>query len=211
MRAPFLSVFTAQISDDVDVDEVYPPLRNEEILSCKSEKAKREKFCAWKLLEFAFLRAFGRDIREISFRKTENGKWECDFCYFSLSHSHGAVAVALSDSPVGVDIEKISPLHNRKGVAEKVLTQTEKAEYQRLAVCPKQAERWLLELWTKKESLFKTGTFARFVPSAIETGTAFVQTKLLCVDGEDYFLSVATKDEKKALQAIFYENCIYLP
>lgn len=206
MRAQFLRIYTANIPSHVLVRGVFPSLRTDEISSCHSLKAQKEKYCAWKLLEYAFLHASGKKMEEISFTKLANGKWECDFCYFSLSHSHNAVAVALSDSPVGVDIEKLAPIKNPKGVAKKILTETETQEYGRLALCENAANEFLLETWTKKESLFKTGEYPQFIPNRIETGLESVCTRKICVAEEEYFLSVANK----ALSlAEFIENCKY--
>ena len=207
MRAPFLSIYTAIIPSHVHVRGVFPSSRNEEIFSCSSKKAQTEKYCVWKLLEYALLHAFGKRIEEISFTKSADGKWECDFCYFSLSHSGSAVAVALADSPVGVDIEKLAPIKNVKGVAKKILTESEAEEYQRLALCNDNADEFLLELWTKKESLFKTGKFPQATPCKIQTGLESVQTRKVCLDGAEYLLSVANT---ALSQAKFFENPPYL-
>ena len=206
MRASFLHVYTAAIPEHVGVGAVFPYSRSEEISACGSEKVQKEKYCAWKLLEFALLDGFGKRIEDISFTKSAQGKWGCDFCYFSLSHSENAVAIALSDSPVGVDIEKIAPMKNREKIAKKILTETEQEEYRRLAFDNAAANDFLLEIWTKKESLFKRGGFASFIPCRIPTdGTA--TKKLSFTDGE-YFLSVAGK---AGVDAVLHENSPYLP
>ena len=85
MRQPVLAVFTATIPNEVCVAGVYPPLRNDDIENSASDKVRKEKFCAWKLLEYALLQVFGKAMREISFTRLPNGKWTCDFCYFSLT------------------------------------------------------------------------------------------------------------------------------
>ena len=208
MRAPFLSVYTASIPSRVHVGGVSPFSRSKEISSCQSEKAQREKYCAWKLLEYALWHAFGKKIETLSFTKSANGKWECDFCHFSLSHSHSAVAVALSDTPVGVDIERLAPMKNRDGIAKKILTASEAEEYRQLALLPDCANEFLWEAWTKKESLYKTGGYPQFIPNRIETGLEKTLTRKLCIDGEEYLLSVANEN---ALQAKFVENSLYLP
>lgn len=205
MRAPFLSVYTASIPSHLRVRGVFPSLRDEEISACTSEKVQKEKYCVWKLLEYALFHSFGKRIEDVSFTKSENGKWSCDFCHFSLSHSGGAIAVAVSDSPVGVDIERLAAVKNEGRIAEKILTDAEMEEYRRLALSPKRASEFLLEAWTQKESLFKTGAYPKFIPSRID-GAESVQTRQIDVDGETYILSVASKD---ALQAKFFENSPY--
>ena len=86
-------------------DEVYPPQRAEEIEKTGSEKVRQEKLAVWKLLFVAIERKFGYKPEELKFSKTENGKWICDKLWFSLSHSHGASAVIVSDKPCGIDVE----------------------------------------------------------------------------------------------------------
>ena len=86
-KMPIANVYIAEIPNQSEWGEVYPPARQAEIDAVKNEKVKREKYYVWKLLEYALLHAFGKRIEEISFTKSVNGKWECDFCYFSLSHS----------------------------------------------------------------------------------------------------------------------------
>ena len=227
MRQPVLAVFTAAIPNEVCVAGVYPPLRNDDIVNSASEKVRKEKFCAWKLLEYAFLQVFGKAMREISFTRSQNGKWACDFCYFSLSHSENMVAVAISDAPVGVDIEKIAPVKNQARMAEKILTETELAEYQRLALSPA-ANEFLLEAWTKKESLFKLGSVddngqessapSGFIPRRVSAFVDYAFTKRISAQDGDYFLSVASEAAKKGdtcprrLEnlANFYENPPFL-
>lgn len=70
--------------------------------------------------------------------------------YFSISHSKDAIACGVSDSPIGIDIEKIKPLKTK--IIEKFFTPKEEAYiYSNLE---KQNERFI-EIWTKKEAYVK--------------------------------------------------------
>ena len=69
--------------------------------------------------------------------------------HFNLSHCKGAVACALSDDPVGVDVEDIAPVPD--ALARRVLTE---AEYRRFASDETPA-RLFCQLWTIKESHLK--------------------------------------------------------
>ena len=42
-----------------------------------------------------------------------NGKPMTNGCYFNISHSHGLVACAVAEVPVGIDVEKIRPVPPR--------------------------------------------------------------------------------------------------
>ena len=64
----------------------------------------------------------------------------------SLAHTRGGVAVALSEAPVGLDLERLGrPV--RPGLADRYFTPTERA----YARDPQR----VLEVWTRKEALLK--------------------------------------------------------
>ena len=122
-----IQVYYAKIPAQYGRDTLYPPARQWEIEACASEKVRKEKYYAWKLLERAVQDFLGASITDLRFTKSENGKWKSDRVEFSLSHSASAVAVALSNAPVGVDIQRVAPL-KRTDFLRKVLTEEELAE-----------------------------------------------------------------------------------
>jgi phosphopantetheinyl transferase len=128
----------------------------------------------------------------------ENGKWSCGDCFFSLSHSRRAVAVAVSRKPVGVDIESLDrPMS--AGLPGKILTAAEQAEY---AALPEDSRlSYLLQAWCAKESLFKVGEDKQFRPTALDT--AGVRTGTVTVSGHPYCYAVATDTPEKLR---IYEN-----
>ena len=69
--------------------------------------------------------------------------------HFSLSHCHEAVAVALSDHPVGIDIETVG--HYSPEVARHVMNDDEMRQIEASAL----PEVAFTRLWTMKESLYK--------------------------------------------------------
>ena len=119
-------------------------------------------------------------------RLLPNGKWVADNCYLSLSHTDGYVAAAVSDLPVGVDIERT----NRKlakGLYDRIACGKEKALYAALD------NTQLLQLWTAKEAVFKqTDNNDGLTVSQIDTTTHKVQTTVT----EEFVLSVATDCEE---------------
>ena len=66
-----------------------------------------------------------------------------------LSHCHEAVACAVSDKPVGIDIETIN--HYSEEIATHVMSE---AEMRQILTSPLPAEAFT-RLWTMKESLYK--------------------------------------------------------
>lgn len=189
---PVLDVYIAEIPQDAKIGSISHEEREKEIEDCGSEKVKREKYYAWKLLEYAAEHTFGKKLQKLSLYKNGNGKWECeDFC-FSLSHSHSAVAVALSRKSVGVDIEYIAPM--KAEIANKILTEREKEEFLALS---EDKNAFLLEKWTQKESVFKALNAPAFHPARIETADESVQTQTVEIANEKYLLSVASPDLTK--------------
>lgn len=87
-----------------------------------------------------------------------------DVC-FSLSHAGDYAACALSDVPVGLDIETFD--HASLRVAEHFFTEREQAD---IAACPTDGEKAkrFIRYWTLKESYVKmTGEGLRVSPKAI--------------------------------------------
>ena len=107
-----LKVFYTILPDE-KVEKTGNLIRDEEILSCNNQTVKKQKFFVWKLL-LKGLELSGINADEIEFFKEPSGKWTADKIHFSLSHSKNALAVAISSSPVGVDIEKIIELGFKK-------------------------------------------------------------------------------------------------
>ena len=74
----------------------------------------------------------------------KNGKPMANGCYFNISHSHGLVACAVSDVPVGIDVEKIRPV---SPWLLRILSPAERESVRR--------DEDFFRLWTLKEALIK--------------------------------------------------------
>ena len=184
---PFLQVFTAKIPQYTG-EHVYPQARQEEIVATKNEKVRAEKFGVWKLLQFAVEQTFSRPFNDFIFTKNENGKWVCKDFYFSLSHSKNVVAVALSSSPVGVDIQIDEPLQNLS-IAKKILNDKEMGIIKTLP--EKEMNAYLVGVWTQKEAAFKRENEKIFIPRKIQLqDTETLLTKKM--ETEKYLLSISS-------------------
>ena len=103
---------------------------------------------AWPLLAAAVRLCWGweelppveRSLRGKPLFAGDAGRW------FSLSHSEGLALCALSDAPVGVDVEVVRP--RRPGLPAYVLSEVEREEFD---------GSWedFYRLWTRKESWCK--------------------------------------------------------
>lgn len=181
-------VYLSRIPENGIIKEVFPPLRAEEIASTGNERVKREKYYVWKLLEYALHDALNLNIRDIIVKKEASGKWTADSFHFSLSHCNGVVAVALSNDPVGIDIE-LSSCKVRSHLAEKIFTKNEKSRY--LSLPEDERDSFLLQCWTAKESIFKMRGEKVFSPHTIDTLSTAHITRYLSVGSCDVILSVA--------------------
>lgn len=201
---PVLDVYVSRIPEGVTVRPLCDEGRNDEIADVGAEGLRRQKFCAWRLLELAVERSLERSPSDLRFVKTVEGKWESDSFFFSISHTKDAVAVAVSRMPIGVDLEPFASM-SHGGVVKKLLTEKERARY--AALPERKQDEFLLGAWCMKEALFKKAGEGRFSPADIETGeTAKVCLRSLALDGEDYFLAVAA-DTPTSVMRLYTDLC----
>ena len=181
-----IAVYVADGPEKCDICGIYPTERREYIAKVTHPQLQIQKISSWKLLERAVRDSFGYSLSDLNFSLDESGKWSCDKLYFSLAHTVGKVAVAVSDKPVGVDIESISSFEKRrvKQLAGKILCDGETAL--------NSAE--LLKLWTQKESIFKCYGGKVFSPNAIHTAEYPVRT----FENVEYCVSVCGSREDLA-------------
>ena len=127
------------------------PQRRQYALRYRQERDQRLSVAAYRLLQRALLEEYGIDEPPL-FHYDENGKPRLaghPDVHFSLSHCLAAVACAVSDKPVGIDIEAID--HYSEEIATRVMSE---AEMHQILTSPHPAEAFT-RLWTMKESLYK--------------------------------------------------------
>lgn len=183
-------VYVSAIPPEMTPGVVRSPLRNKEIMATKNPAQKMGKYYAWLILEFAIAESFGVEVSTLDFKKGSDGRWFCDGIEFSISHTDGAVAVAISKAPVGVDIEAIDE-KNRDGVAKKYLSATEFCEY--VSLDGKDKNEYFLSKWTGKEAYFKSLHMREFHPSKIQPAKDELTTDFVILSDRKYVVSVASK------------------
>lgn len=166
---------------------LHPSERYDEIIRCKNEKVKQEKYLVWKLLEQVVTKYINLDFANLKFTKTDNGQWVCPDFYFSLSHTDGLVCVAVCKHSVGVDAEPLQRVSER--LATRILTARELSDYRELSPCDK--NRFLLCAWVKKESIFKKSGGEKLLPGSIEISEHHTELKCVEVEGREYVISVS--------------------
>lgn len=120
-----------------------PPERQQKCICYSRDIDKKLCIAVYVLL----CRLAGRD--DIKFTYGENGKPEEENgqFFFSLSHSGQFAAAALSDRPIGIDIEVIRPV--KQAVIKRVCTKNE------LAMISDDDNASFFKIWTFKEAFFK--------------------------------------------------------
>lgn len=190
-KADTLVVYTRKQDADISVP-LYPHERYKEIVGCKNERVRLEKYLVWKLLEKVVTDDLKLDFANIKFTKTPNGKWVCPDFYFSLSHTDGLVCVAVSKSEVGVDAELSQKIN--EGLKERILTDTELSYMKELP--SSEQNQFLLESWVKKESIFKKCGGKMLMPNTIEASEHRTELAYIELGGCEYVISVATDYDK---------------
>lgn len=150
-----------------------------------SLSSQRER--TYELLRFASNEVFS--LNDFNIYKDKNGKPYTDEFCFSVSHTQCAVAVALSSSSVGIDVELSSSKVLR--VAKKIFARGVEVDYEKLD------ETTAAKFWTRKEAVFKAHGGAMFRPESIcECGLSVVTDKIdfgeevLCVSVAGEFACV---------------------
>lgn len=146
----FTYVYISALSD-CKVRSVFPVERDQEITSCTNPTQQKQKYIAWKLLEFGIKNSLNKDINNFSFTKLDSGKWVSNEIEFSITNSKDLVAVAISSSPIGVDVEEINEKILK--ASDKILDKSEMEVFSSLSNEDK--IDFLTRKWTIKESALK--------------------------------------------------------
>ena len=189
-----IKIYVARIPQTESDEPILCVKRQNEINAISNERVRREKYYVWKLLEYAAKDGFSKDVSKIRFVKSKTGKWSCKEFEFSLSHSTEAIAVALSDASVGIDVERIRVKRSKK-LAEYILTERELFEYS--DVPDEKSEDYIVRKWCQKEAVFKMQNKAHFKPSEIESAEYFSVTKNFEIGEEKYILAVAANKRQE--------------
>ena len=158
----FYTMDIGKLTDPMNDPQVLENLgeqRKEKILKCKRELSRKQSFGAGLLLKQCFDK-YSIDMDSI--RYNEKGKPEVDGFFFNLSHSEDYVVLAVSDKPVGCDIEKIKSA--REGIARRYFSDKENLYLESFQGDSRIQEFY--RIWTIKESYVKmTGEGISFTKS----------------------------------------------
>ncbi len=106
--------------------------------------------------------------------------------FFNISHTSGCVICAISDSKIGVDVEKIRPIN--LNISRKICTPSE----QKLFNQASNKSNFLLKIWTKKESYVKMMSGSIFSDySKIDTT---MLSNIYCFNHKNFIISLSSKN-----------------
>lgn len=165
-------------------DELKKRLEN-----CTDDDVKRT-LAGRLLLERMIKRLYGKKRFEIKYNR--NGKPLCDFCFFSISHSGDFAAVAVSDKPIGVDIQIPGGFKKRE---KYMLFSPAENEF----VNAENSENRFYTLWTRKEAYIKAegGTLSDAAKISLIGGGKFKEKlgeyRFETEKTESYYLAVCCK------------------
>ncbi|MVN22466.1 4'-phosphopantetheinyl transferase family protein [Mucilaginibacter arboris] len=128
----------------------------EKALRYKQENDRNQHVLSKAVLRILLSRYTGIDPKEIRFKADQNKKpcLENAFSgqlHFNVSHSGNCILVAIADTPVGIDVEKINASFTYQNMLNFSFNQ-EEADFIENSAHPIQS---FYQLWTRKECLLK--------------------------------------------------------
>ncbi len=164
--------------------------RKRRVARSKSDIAKKRIIASGALMHYAASKYLGTPIKNSSFAATETGKpyLPDQNLHISLTHSGSLVLCAVSDSPVGIDAEKLRPVN--PGVKEKYFTEKERMYIESDA---SKRDARFFEIWTKKEAYVKMLGTGLFDIKNFDVTEKDFTTKHV----GDYIISVTTNEDFK--------------
>ena len=165
--------------------EIVPPFGdalNDHIISRRNLRVRHASCSAWGLL-YQILLENNLPPAEVRFLEIGKPCFADSSLFFSLSHSKGLCAAAVSDMPVGADLELCRAEYNSR-LMDRSMSEAERASF----------DGDFTRLWCRKESAAKlTGEGITAYPKTIDTGAYRFTERLIEYAGGKYWL-VAAQD-----------------
>lgn len=107
--------------------------------------------------------------------------------HFNISHTHNAIAVAITDSPVGIDLEKVKEVDLK--IAKRFFTERE-IDY---IICGDNLAKRFFEVWTKKEAYIKYVGKGLSIPLK-SFSVLDIAEKIVTTEKDGYIISVCANN-----------------
>ena len=190
-----------RVSEDTAGGALSLPLSVTDYINQKKGTTRLERVCGMLLLKSA-LSEFGVDSYELELLPSGKPVLRGSEFHFNISHAGGLCALAISDSPVGIDIQNLSALDRISDLsrfAERFLTPDERAIFSE-----EPTKERLCRLWTRKEALVKLlgrtlgNSLSQF--SSICRDDVSFEHRRAELDGETYILTIAKHEKSNNYQ-----------
>ena len=141
------------------------------------------RFCCLK----SWLMLSAIHIGEMEFLYNEHGKPYIERGpFFSISHCKEAIAVALDDQPIGIDVESI------RRFDPELVTRTMNDSEQALIAASETPERVFTRLWTQKEAILKMeGTGIESFEQLQTILSKYRNIEISTIENEKYIYTIA--------------------
>ncbi len=133
----------------------------------------------------------------LSFTQNAHGKpqlVEFSQFHFNISHTRNAMAVAIAEKAIGIDIERIKEADFN--IARRFFTEQEQA-YIFFDKAHKDIERQrrFYEIWTQKEAYIKYIGKGLSIPlKSFDVTEISMRDRTCCIEKEEYIISICSKD-----------------
>lgn len=137
---------------ELQVKNILTDERIHKISSC-NKKSASQMFAGDVLSRVAVNYVFGIPLRELVYKTTEAGKpylEKYNSIHFNISHSNNVVICAVSNTPIGIDIQYMKSL-NIELFTKRFFSEQEQEKILKSKV----QKHEFFKLWTKKESFIK--------------------------------------------------------
>lgn len=194
-------VYLSRIPESVHVRPLGCPVRDSYLEAIPNPARRAESYLSWLLLMYVLDTEYGVDLTHADVRRTPEGRWyAADVPYsFSLSHTREFVACAVSEEPVGVDIERADRIGQRDADA-----------FLARFFHPGEREKDLHPVlaWSLKESVFKAGQgrYRNLLEADASTCPFALAYRWLSVGEPDTVLTLAggsLKAETESVKAVW--------
>lgn len=153
------------------------------------------------IVRYVICRKFNINNSKIVFTRNEYGKpYLKDYInfYFNLSHTRNAIAVAISDKPVGVDIEKV-------GTAELIIANRffNESEVAYITKTEIDIDKRFYEVWTKKEAYIKYIGKGLSIPlNSFDTLDNKVSKQIQTFEKDGYIISACSEYQNQMYEIV---------
>lgn len=182
-------------------------MNNAKIFLCKMsdylqtplcQKSKVQSDYSQKVLHYICKNHLGKSAQQLNLQKTVQGKWVADGAFFSISHSGCLLAVAIANTAIGVDLQKLAKV-DMPAIVGRFFCLAEQQAWKQSA--DKQKEFFFT--WCKKEALWKSLDAQPLTVAQVDTsGKHFLQRQLQ-FENQCYFLVCTQEAVIEMLPPVF--------